>query len=103
MIPGGRREGREGIDVHLIDRGIEQQRDVEHGRHDRRAGKLDATLLEHIGQPAGARRAIAFAEQEFGRGPAVVDRQIALDAARKGIEIAVDAPEILAGRLAERP
>src|SRR5215472_3794949 len=50
-------------------------------------------VLQDVGEDGGAGRAIAFAEDEFGRVPAVVFGEKVNDKAGEGIRVLVDAPE----------
>ena len=101
MIPGGGGIAGQIGDVDLViariaDAIVQDRRQQHHAVH------LHAAFLQRVDQARRAQRAIAFAEQEFGRIPAIVDRQIALDGAGKGINVRIDTPEILALCLAER-
>ena len=102
MIPGGRRVARQQGQVILVVAGLANAV-IHNGGEVDDAVEAEAALLEQGGDCAVAQSAVAFAEQEFGRGPAVVEGDVALDGAGEGVGILVDAPEVAAGLLAQGP
>jgi len=100
VIPGRGRIGRQDVHIGLVVVS-KQQADVENRRHQGDPVELDALVREHVAEPRGAKRAIAFADQIFGAVPAAVDRQPALNRAGESVEVVVDADKILRLGLAE--
>src|SRR5258707_1975531 len=70
--------------------------EVEHGRDEVDAVEVHRVMrLEVIAESGGAERAIAFADEEFGRVPTAVAVDIESDELREGFYILVDAPKVL--------
>ena len=108
MIPRRRRIGRQRDDVRLVDRGIQlrivrQQVPVQNVGEQDDAVQIDVMLLQRQREARGAHRAVAFAEDVFGRIPAIVFAQELLDERREGVDVLIDAVEILVRILAADP
>ena len=61
---------------------------------------MDAVVAQHVGQARRAERAVTLADEELGRVPALVHRQVAQDEAVKGLQVRVHAGEVLGHGLA---
>jgi len=101
VIPGDRRIAGQVHDVFLV---IAWNADavIEDGGEQDDAVHLHAAILQGMYETRAAQGAVAFAKDEFGRVPAFVDGDIALDGAGKEVDVLIDAPKILAGGLAQR-
>ncbi len=94
VVPGDRRVGRQ-VQLVLAVLSWHQQAVVENRRLQHHAVDGDAVLLQILGQCRRPRGAVAFAVEEFGRVPAVVDGDVTLDEIAERTHILVHAPEIL--------
>ena len=104
MVPGGRGVGRQEVDVRLVDAEAGVAGDeVEVGRDQDHAVQRDVVLRQqHEADAAGPHAAVALAEDELGRRPAAVLREVLHDEVRDRGDVLVDAPELLAVGLADR-
>jgi hypothetical protein len=102
VIGGRRREARHIVDQLLVETRIAAAV-VEDRRQQDHAVELGAVALQPIGEAGRARCAVAFAEDELGRVPAIVDGEVALDAPGEGVDVGIGAPERLKLGVADRP
>ena len=108
VIPCRRRIGRQRDNIGLVDGRIEfgivrQQIPVEHIGQQHDAVQVDVLVLQRQRQPGGAHGAVAFAEDVFGRIPAIVLAEKLLNERGEGVDILIDAVEILVRVLAADP
>ena len=79
----------------VVARIVEERREIHGDRHQDHAVERHALALQPVHDAAGARRAVALAEQVLGRVPAAVVADVLADEARDRLDVRVRAPEVL--------
>ncbi len=92
MIPGVGGIGRKEVDIRLITFEVGE---IKHRRHEGDSIELDTLVEQGPRKPRGARRSVAFANDELRAVPALVYRELALDCPSEGVEILVNSEKVL--------
>ena len=97
MIPGCRRVGRQEEDVGQFVVEVEVDRgEIEHGGDEHQAVEVHAVpLLQVSRKTRGARGAVGFARQEFGREPALIAGDVQADEIADGFDVLLEAVPVL--------
>src|SRR5215472_15252011 len=101
-MPGDSRVGGKIKDVRLVVARTERKRaQVEDtGNQDDAVDRNAAFRSQIFSKRDRAKRAIAFADQEFGRIPAIIAADIGVDEQRERFNVLIDAPKVLVLRFA---
>ena len=104
VIPRDGGVAREIVDVRaVVTGGKGDGGKIENGGDQDDAVEMNAVvLLQIIAERGGAEGAVAFADQEFRRVPAIVAAEIGDDELREGFDVFVDTVEVFFGGFADR-